>query len=96
MKRILYRTITLLLASITVDAEEIKLPFTGTWFVMQGGDTVNVNHHMHMQNTPAFNQGTGINIRFSGIDVELSGKKFEDVDWPLLRGLFVSNTIKAE
>ena len=24
----------------------LRLPFDGRWFVMQGGDTVNVNHHM--------------------------------------------------
>src|SRR3989338_8569030 len=27
-------------------AEELKLPFSGRWFVGQGGDTLNVNHHM--------------------------------------------------
>src|SRR5436190_1218353 len=25
---------------------ELSLPFRGRWFVMQGGDTLNVNHHM--------------------------------------------------
>ncbi len=28
---------------------------------------------------------------FKGIDVELTGKIFENVDWPLIRGLFVWN-----
>jgi Peptidase family M23 len=47
--------------------------------------------HMHVQDTPELNKGTGQNIVFSGIDVELSGKRFENVSWPLIRGLFVSN-----
>jgi hypothetical protein len=47
--------------------------------------------HIHMQDTPVFNEGTGMNITFTGLDIELSGKSFEDVDWPLLQGLFISN-----
>jgi hypothetical protein len=27
-------------------AAEYRLPFDGRWFVMAGGDTINVNHHM--------------------------------------------------
>lgn len=47
--------------------------------------------HMHIQNTADLTSGQGRNITFSGINIELSGKKFEHVDWPLIRGLFVSN-----
>jgi murein DD-endopeptidase MepM/ murein hydrolase activator NlpD len=46
--------------------------------------------HLHTQNTPDFTNGQGKNMIFSNISVELSGKKFERVDWPLIRGLFVS------
>ena len=48
--------------------------------------------HMHVQNTADIASGQGRNITFSSINVELSGKKFEHVDWPLIRGLFVSNS----
>jgi len=47
--------------------------------------------HMHVQDTPTFNKGTGQNIEFSRISVELSGKQFDNVTWPLVRGVFVSN-----
>ena len=47
--------------------------------------------HMHVQDTPDLNVGHGLNPAFSHIDVELNGKAFEDVTWPLIRGLFVAN-----
>ena len=47
--------------------------------------------HMHLQDTPTLNQGNGQNIIFKGINAELSGKIFTNVDWPLIRGLFVWN-----
>ncbi len=47
--------------------------------------------HMHVQNTADLASGQGQNVIFSRINVELSGKKFERVDWPLIRGLFISN-----
>jgi hypothetical protein len=47
--------------------------------------------HMHVQDTAAMNQGNGQNMTFKGINVELSGKTFQGVDWPLIRGLFVWN-----
>jgi hypothetical protein len=46
-----------------------------------------------MQDSPTFNKGLGQNMIFKGINVELTGKVFENVDWPLIRGLFVSNAI---
>jgi hypothetical protein len=48
--------------------------------------------HMHVQDSPIFNSGTGQNVVFSHINVELSGKEFRNVEWPLLRGLFVWNS----
>lgn len=45
--------------------------------------------HMHVQDTPTLNVGEGQNPTFSHIDVDLSGKRFTDVTWPLIRGLFV-------
>ena len=47
--------------------------------------------HMDMKDVPVLNQGTGQNMIFKGINVELTGKQFENVDWPLICGLFVSN-----
>jgi hypothetical protein len=47
--------------------------------------------HMHVQDTSTFNEGQGQNMIFKGINVELTGKTFENVDWPLIRGLFVWN-----
>jgi Peptidase family M23 len=46
--------------------------------------------HLHIQDQAAFNSGLGQMPVFEGIDVELSGKPFENVTWPLTRGLFVS------
>ena len=47
--------------------------------------------HLHMQDTPILNQGRGLNPEFGPINVELTGKQFSKVTWPLIRGLFVSN-----
>jgi len=86
---------------MSVQANEYHLPFMGRWFVMQGGDTPNVNHHMdvvaqwygldhtHVQDTPILNQGEGQNLVFNDIHAEFSEMTFEHVDWPLIRGLFV-------
>ena len=50
--------------------------------------------HLHVQNTPTFNRGEGQNLTFTNVNVELSGKQFEKVNWPLIRGLFVENSSK--
>ena len=55
------------------------------------GNTDFPHVHMHVQDSAVFNTGRGRNIVFSGIDVELSGKAFTNVAWPLTRGLFVRN-----
>ena len=47
--------------------------------------------HMHVQDSPTLNRGQGRNMIFKGINVELTGKMFKNVDWPLIRGLFVWN-----
>lgn len=44
MKKIL--AASLVLATSAASGQEFKLPFKGRWFVMQGGDTPNVNAHM--------------------------------------------------
>lgn len=49
--------------------------------------------HLHVQDTATFGEGKGQNPIFGPIDVELSGKRLEAVTWPLIRGLFVSNTV---
>src|SRR4051812_28931128 len=36
-------------AAPTKHQAELSLPFKGRWFVMQGGDTLNVNHHMSVR-----------------------------------------------
>ena len=46
--------------------------------------------HLHIQDQAALNSGEGKMPVFVGINVELSGKRFENVTWPLMRGLFVS------
>lgn len=53
------------------------------------GNSAAPHIHMHVQDVPTLNQGNGQNVMFKGINVELSGKTFEGVDWPLIRGLFV-------
>jgi hypothetical protein len=55
------------------------------------GNTDFPHIHMHVQDTATFNVGSGQNIEFFDIDVELSGQHFDGVKWPLIRGLFVSN-----
>lgn len=50
--------------------------------------------HLHMQDSPIFNSGIGQKLTFGPIDVELTGKRFKAVTWPLISGLFVSNTEK--
>lgn len=47
--------------------------------------------HLHVQDTPELNAGRGVNPVFGPINVELTGKQFSQVVWPLIRGLFVSN-----
>lgn len=45
-----YLVAALLLGIVTpAGAQEFRLPFEGRWFVMQGGDTPNVNQHMSVQ-----------------------------------------------
>ena len=49
--------------------------------------------HLHATRSPRFGEGVGENITFSGIDVELAFKRFRNVEWPLIRGLFVANSL---
>ena len=52
--------------------------------------------HMHVQDTATLNKGRGQNVVFRGINVWLSGKEFRNVEWPLIRGLFVEPNKGAE
>jgi hypothetical protein len=45
--------------------------------------------HIHVQKEAGLGQGTGQLVQFEGIDVELSGRTFKNVTWPMLRGQFV-------
>lgn len=58
------------------------------------GNTSGPHIHMHVQDHPEPYTGRGRNITFSGVDVLLSGKRFENVDWPLIQGLFVSPAVE--
>ena len=53
------------------------------------GNTDGPHIHMHVQSAFEPYHGNGQNIVFTGIDVLLSGKHFDNVQWPLLQGLFV-------
>ena len=46
MKYLVLVTVFAGLFSATTLAADYRLPFQGRWFVMAGGDTINVNHHM--------------------------------------------------
>jgi hypothetical protein len=53
------------------------------------GNSTAPHIHLHTQDTLILNKGQGQNMIFGDINVELTGKIFENVDWPLIRGLFV-------
>lgn len=54
------------------------------------GNTSGPHIHIHVQSQLKRYSGRGQNITFKGISVLLSGKQFDQVDWPLIKGLFVS------
>jgi hypothetical protein len=47
MRTLVYLILALLAGSAA--AQEYRLPFDGRWFILQGGDTLNVNAHMAVQ-----------------------------------------------
>lgn len=55
------------------------------------GNTTSPHIHMHVQDQLKPSAGRGQNIIFEGMNVLLSHKQFMNVDWPLIRGLFVSH-----
>jgi murein DD-endopeptidase MepM/ murein hydrolase activator NlpD len=57
--------------------------------VGNSGNTDFPHLHLHVQDHATLNQGQGFNPVFGGIEVELNGKAFQGVTWPLIRGLFV-------
>lgn len=55
------------------------------------GNTTAPHIHLHAQDTLALNKGNGQNMIFRNMNVEMTGQIFENVTWPLIRGLFVCN-----
>jgi len=58
------------------------------------GNSGNCDHpvlHMRVQDSPNPGEGRGLNMTFLNINVTLNGKKFDGVNWPLIRGLYVTN-----
>ena len=53
------------------------------------GNTSGPHIHMHVQDQLHPYTGVGQNVSFQGIVVLLSGKQFDNVEWPLIQGLFV-------
>jgi peptidase M23-like protein len=53
------------------------------------GNTDFPHIHLHATNSPKLGEGTGINLVFGPMNVVLAGKTFENVEWPMLRGLWV-------
>ncbi len=53
------------------------------------GNSTMPHVHIHAQDQSGLGSGTGQMLHFEGIDVELSGRTFRNVTWPMLRGLFV-------
>lgn len=45
--------------------------------------------HVHATHSMRFGEGVGINLTYGPMRVNLAGKTFEHVEWPLLRGLWV-------
>lgn len=45
--------------------------------------------HVHATNSPNFGEASGINLIYGPMRVNLAGKTFENVEWPLLQGLWV-------
>lgn len=56
------------------------------------GNSSGPHIHMHIQNSPKPYFGEGQNVMFRGIDVRQSGQLFDNVDWALLQGQFVSQS----
>jgi murein DD-endopeptidase MepM/ murein hydrolase activator NlpD len=53
------------------------------------GNITGSHIHVHVQDQLTPYSGQGQNIAFKGIVVLLSGKQFDNVEWPLIQGLFV-------
>lgn len=46
--------------------------------------------HLHATQSPRVGEGHGLNLTFGPMTVELAGKSFAAVEWPLLRGLWLT------
>ena len=47
--KLLFAALLLLLGATQAAADELSLPFNGRWFVVNAGDTLNVNPHMNLR-----------------------------------------------
>lgn len=45
--------------------------------------------HVHATRMARFGEGVGLNLIYGPMRVNLAGKEFDNVEWPLLRGLWV-------
>lgn len=53
------------------------------------GNTDFPHIHVHATHSPTFGEGVGLNLLFGPMNVDLAGKTFEHVEWPLIRGLWL-------
>ena len=53
------------------------------------GHTTVPHIHLHAPASPRFQQGLGLNVTYGPIHVNLNGKEFDNVEWPMLTGLWV-------
>jgi murein DD-endopeptidase MepM/ murein hydrolase activator NlpD len=75
--------------SVRVKAGDQVLPGQVLGLCGNSGNSTMPHVHIHVQTEAGLGQGTGQLVQFEGIDVELSGRRFKNVTWPMLRGLFV-------
>ena len=71
-------------------ADETVVPGHQIGLCGNSGNSDYPHMHLHIQDTVELNRGAGQNPVFGLINVELTGKTFRN-EWPLVRGLFVSN-----
>lgn len=56
---------------------------------VNSGNTDFPHIHVHATHSAVFGEGVGINVTYGPMHVSLAGKEFTNVEWPLLRGLWV-------
>jgi murein DD-endopeptidase MepM/ murein hydrolase activator NlpD len=58
------------------------------------GNTDFPHIHVHATHSATLGDDVGINLMYGPIHVNLAGKEFDNVEWPMLRGLWVRNPPK--